>query len=61
MSFKWTKILGALGLLVGLFQGYHRGIIVFEEYVGYALPYTILFLIIGFVFDFIGNKLGKKD
>jgi len=60
MKFTWTKILGVVGFVIGLFQANHRGIIVVEEYVGYALPITLIFLAIGFIFDFVGAKLGKK-
>ena len=60
MKFKWTKILCAIGFIIGLFQANHHGVIVVEEYVGYALPFAILFIIAGFIFDFIGSRLGKK-
>jgi hypothetical protein len=60
MNFRWTKILGLIGLFIGLIQGYHHGIQVIEEFAGYALPYAILFLAIGFIFDFIGSRFGKK-
>jgi hypothetical protein len=55
-DFKWTKILAAGGLIIGGISAANYNITYPTEILGYALPYVILFLIIGFVVDLIASK-----
>ena len=55
-NFKWTKILGAGGLIIGGISAANQKINYPTEILGYAIPYFVLFLIIGFVVDFISSK-----
>jgi hypothetical protein len=50
------KILGAGGLIIGGISAANYKITYPTEILGYALPYLILFLIIGFVIDLIASK-----
>ena len=56
-SFKWSKILGVLGLAIGVVQALVFGITWPIEILGYSLPYFIVLLLIGLLVDFI---IGQK-
>lgn len=59
-NFKWTKILGIIGVIVGGVSAANYKITYPTEILGFALPYVGLFLVIGLIIDFIASKISKK-
>jgi len=54
MNYKWTKIIGSIGFIIGLIHpsNYGYGI----EAIAFGIPWAIAFSLIGLLIDFIVSK-----
>ena len=59
MKIKWLYILGILGFILGLKDGYDLGLIVIPEYLGYATPKALVFITLGFIVDIVIHFVKK--
>ncbi len=55
-TYKWTKILGIVGIVIGAMSAIDTGVRGFSSILGFSVPYGIVFMAAGFFFDLVGNK-----